>query len=228
MPPATPFVIFDCDGVLVDSEPHSCAALRAAIHTVTGLDIPHKYPHDYYPVFGFSVHSCLEYYKERFGKDWDVEAILEKVVEEKEAEYQRLAKGRLQTFPGFAEFLARARDAGCSFGIGSSGAMSKILFNLEEAGILGEFEREMVVSATSVARGKPFPDVYLEVMRRMGAESGRTMVIEDAVHGLRAAREAGAFAVGLTTSLPREYLEPHADLVIDSFEELDLAAIKRV
>mmetsp|Transcript_27352 Transcript_27352/g.68631 ORF Transcript_27352/g.68631 Transcript_27352/m.68631 type:complete len:173 (-) Transcript_27352:603-1121(-) len=132
MPPATPFVIFDCDGVLVDSEPHSCAALRAAIHTVTGLDIPHKYPHDYYPVFGFSVHSCLEYYKERFGKDWDVEAILEKVVEEKEAEYQRLAKGRLQTFPGFAEFLARARDAGCSFGIGSSGAMSKILFNLEE------------------------------------------------------------------------------------------------
>mmetsp|Transcript_27353 Transcript_27353/g.68636 ORF Transcript_27353/g.68636 Transcript_27353/m.68636 type:complete len:87 (-) Transcript_27353:55-315(-) len=86
----------------------------------------------------------------------------------------------------------------------------------------------MVVSATSVARGKPFPDVYLEVMRRMGAESGRTMVIEDAVHGLRAAREAGAFAVGLTTSLPREYLEPHADLVIDSFEELDLAAIKRV
>ena len=58
-----------------------------------------------------------------------------------------------------------------------------------------------VVSASMVPRGKPHPDIYQEAMRRMGCQDPRrAMVIEDAVHGLAAARAAGAFAVGITTS----------------------------
>ena len=73
-----------------------------------------------------------------------------------------------------------------------------------------------------VAKGKPAPDVYIEVLRLLGCQDpSKAMVIEDAVHGLIAARAAGAFAVGVTTSLPRERLAPHADLVVDNVSELE-------
>lgn len=101
----------------------------------------------------------------------------------------------------------------------------------------------MIVSAKMVGKGKPFPDVFVECMRRLGCgEPARCMVIEDSVHGLRAARtagkpaasflppspcpyrcsyfRAGCYAVGVTTSLPRSFLEPEADLVVDSLSEL--------
>ncbi len=59
----------------------------------------------------------------------------------------------------------------------------------------GLVEEQHVVSAAYVAQGKPAPDVYLEAMRRLQAQPARTVIVEDAVHGLKAARAAGAFAV---------------------------------
>jgi phosphoglycolate phosphatase-like HAD superfamily hydrolase len=76
------------------------------------------------------------------------------------------------------------------------------------------------------------PDVYLEALRRLGAASprsaARALVIEDAAHGLAAARAAGAYAVAVTTSLPAEALAPHADEVVGGLRDLvgRLAALR--
>ena len=82
------------------------------------------------------------------------------------------------------------------------------------------------MSAKYVARGKPAPDVYLEALRRVGCENARfAVVVEDAVNGLKAAKAAGCFTVAVTTSLPRENLVDHADVVVDTLEEIDFEAI---
>lgn len=61
------FLVFDCDGVMVDTETASCESLRQAILAATGLDIPHKFPQDYFDVFGMDVRTCVEHYKRKFG-----------------------------------------------------------------------------------------------------------------------------------------------------------------
>jgi dual specificity phosphatase 12 len=84
-----------------------------------------------------------------------------------------------------------------------------------------QVEAQCIVSAAYVERGKPAPDVYIEALRRMGcSDASRALVVEDAVHGLNAARGAGAFAVAVTTSLPRERLEAVADVVVGSLGEV--------
>lgn len=78
-----------------------------------------------------------------------------------------------------------------------------------------------IVSAAYVKRGKPAPDVYLEALRRTGcSDASRALVVEDAVHGLNAARAAGAFAVAVTTSLPEDRLQGCADVVVAALAEV--------
>ena len=75
--------------------------------------------------------------------------------------------------------------------------------------------------------GKPAPDVYLEALRRTGCnDASKALIIEDAVHGLQAAKAAGAFAVGICNTLPAERLRPHADLLISHLTDLDLATLR--
>ena len=83
------------------------------------------------------------------------------------------------------------------------------------------------MSAKHVASGKPAPDVYVEALRRLGCtDAARALVVEDSVHGLQAARGAGAFAVGVSNTLPAATLAPHADLVVGSLLELDFGSLK--
>lgn len=82
------------------------------------------------------------------------------------------------------------------------------------------------MSAHDVVAGKPAPDVYVEALRRLGCgDASRALVIEDSVHGLQAARAAGAYAVGISNTLPRSALVAHSDLVIGSLLELDFGGL---
>ncbi|KAL6760314.1 hypothetical protein V8C86DRAFT_2556866 [Haematococcus lacustris] len=98
-------LLLDCDGVLVDSERCSCEALRRAILQVTGFDIPHSFPNDFYPVFGMDVRSCLEHYREVHGRlEWaDLPALTLAVTAAKEEHYQQLTdEAGISAFEGKA------------------------------------------------------------------------------------------------------------------------------
>jgi dual specificity phosphatase 12 len=150
-----------------------------------------------------------------------------RVLAAKEAHYCELTAGGIAAFPGAADIFRAALAAGMAVGVASSGAPAKIARNLESSGLAHLVPPAHVVSAAHVARGKPAPDVYLEAMRRMGAAAcpERVLVVEDAVHGLSAARAAGAFAVAVTNSLPAARLAGHADLIVASLLEIDPAAL---
>lgn len=225
-------LILDCDGVMVDSERPSCLSLRDAILDITGFDIPHDFPIDFRPVFGMDVRSCVEYYQRRFDLEaWGdaaaVTALADQISAVKEGIYRDMtaSPGSIAAFPGVAELVAAARAAGMGVAVASSGSPDKIAHNLESSGLQGLVPGHLIVSAKHVARGKPAPDVYLEALRRLGcADASRALVVEDAVNGLKAAKGAGCFTVGVTTSLPAEDLGGWADVVVASIGDLDFGA----
>lgn len=146
----------------------------------------------------------------------------------KEGFYQELTAGGIRAFPEAEVLILQAKALRLPLGVGSSGAPAKIARNLTVSGLVQHFEQEYVVSAydKNVAKGKPAPDIYLEAMRRLGVtDPSRVLIVEDAVHGLNAAKAAGAFAVGVTNSLPRQDLLKCADLVVDRLDEIELASL---
>lgn len=225
-------LIFDCDGVLVDSERVSCEALRLAVKQVTGFDPPHRFPEDFVPLFGMDVRATVAYYRQTYCSNdpsWnDQEALAKQIGDVKDVLYAQIAETHgIQAFPGVEGLIRQARALGLSIAVGSSGSPAKIRMNLEKAGIYHLFDAECIVSAKTVPRGKPAPDVYLEAMRRVRCVDPSTaLIVEDAVLGLKAGKAAGAFTVGVATSLPRQALEPHANVVYGALADLDLRKMK--
>ena len=124
----------------------------------------------------------------------------------KEEWYREVVKEwGIEPLPGVRVWLERLEAAGIACGIGSSTEKKNVELGL---GILG-LERffRTAVTAEDVQRGKPAPDVFLEVARRLGAEAGSCVVFEDAPAGVEAARAAGMKVVGVTTTHPGGHLE---------------------
>lgn len=162
-----------------------------------------QYPRDFVPLFGSNVQASVEYYADMYDKrgEWDIAEMTRRVDELKIQLYKERSRGGMDAFAGVRELAAVAHEAGVAVGIGSSGTPEKIAHNLRAAGLADVFPDErLIVSATHVARGKPAPDVYVEVLARLAADAtaaGRPMddskpaiVVEDAVR----ARTRGAGA----------------------------------
>eukprot|EP00889_Picochlorum_renovo_P007310 jgi/Picre1/34340/NNA_001812.t1 len=198
-------LIFDCDGVLVDSERASCEALRQGIRQVTSFDIPHIFPQDFVPVFGMDIRSCLEYYM----RTYDLEDMFKRVALSEDVEDEK----------------RRPDHALPLVGIASSGSHAKIRHNLESAKLWGIIEPQSIVSAQQVARGKPHPDVYVEALSILDCQGcGQdAIVIEDSIHGIHAAAAAGiGHIAAVTTSLTHEQMyEALNHLKRSSFDAAD-------
>uniref|UniRef100_A0A7S3QUC6 protein-tyrosine-phosphatase n=1 Tax=Dunaliella tertiolecta TaxID=3047 RepID=A0A7S3QUC6_DUNTE len=147
-------LVLDCDGVLVDSERASCEALRRSILQVTGFDIPHTFPQDFFEVFGMDVRNCVAHFKQKFNRsDWgDITAIARSVQDAKEHHYKDLTEGGIAAFPGAAALIQRAKDLGMAVSVGSSGAPEKIQRNLSLSGLAPLLDPHHIVSAAYVAK----------------------------------------------------------------------------
>ncbi|CAD7705256.1 unnamed protein product [Ostreobium quekettii] len=215
-------LVLDCEGVMVDSAKAACIALSLSILSVTGFDAPHEYPQDYLDVWGMDLRDCVQHYKDKFDRTaWNVDDVARRAVAEMGPIYRELTSDGIEALPGVVDLVEAAKRGGVPVGVGSSCAPECVMHGLKAAGLEGLIHGCAVVSGQQVARGKPAPDMFVEALTRLGcSDPSRAMVVEGAIHGLRAAKAAGALAVGVSTSLPRDVLEPHADIVVDSLEEL--------
>ena len=208
-------VIFDMDGVLVDSyQAHFaswCEMARRRGLTMTEAQFA--------ATFGRTTREIIRsLWPGAAGEDeipdWD---------DEKEGIYREMIRKDFPEMDG-AEELIRALDAaGCALGIGSSGPPANVAA-VRECLSCGERIRA-TVDGTEVTRGKPDPEVFLKVAEKLGVPASRCAVVEDAPAGVEAARRAGMAAVGLTGTAPREKLAERAHLVVDSLRELSPAVI---
>lgn len=200
-------VVFDLDGVLVDSELLSCGA-TADLLTAHGL--PMTEPEVRRLFLGKPISAVFKHAR-TLGHE-----LPPSFAADKERLYAERAKGTLRPFPGAREVIEKIA-ASMPIAIASSGSPGKVRFSLAETGLAPLFP--VVCTTSEVARGKPAPDVFLLAAERLGVAPHECAIVEDALPGIEAARAAGAFVVGVTTSLSREALGG-ADVVIDSIVEL--------
>ena len=182
-------VIFDCDGVLVDSEKLSCGAWLPVLHR-RGIKADLA---DIEGFIGRSEHAVLDHFQEKIGK-----ALGGDPITEKEEEYYRTAPDSHERYPGLMEVLQLLRDKGTPVAVASSGRPDKIRFSLERTGLTPFFP--IICSATEVRRGKPYPDLFLLASDRLAIPPSDCWVVEDSIPGIQAAVAAGMPSIGFTSS----------------------------
>jgi HAD superfamily hydrolase (TIGR01509 family) len=208
-------VIFDMDGVIVDSEPYSMQALVDTLRQYGVEPTEDELRRSY----GRRVRDDFVDYFSRYRVTADVYI----AIAHKDARYYHLAAGHLQPFPGVMPLLKRLRHSGYRLALASSGDRVKVAFGMQALGLNGIFEA--VVSGDDVTHSKPDPEIYLTAAQRIEIPPGACIAIEDAPAGVEAAKRAGMRCIAVTNSVGREQLHK-ADLIIDSLE-CDLSSVLR-
>jgi len=209
-------VIFDMDGVLVDS---ADAHRRAWQHLGEEVGVPFTADR-FRQSFGQSNASIIPAWLGRVSPD-RVDALGAR----KEVLYRQLARaGRVGIYPRVPQVFTDLRNRGAGVAIASSGPRENItlLVGVMGAGALVD----AVVTADDVRRSKPDPEGFMLAARRLGVAANACAVIEDSVHGIAAASAAGMLAVAVLTSTDRDaLLLAGADSVIASVRDLDVEGL---
>jgi HAD superfamily hydrolase (TIGR01509 family) len=183
-------VIFDCDGVLVDSEPISNGVL-AEMLSEQGLTMTLAQTRLEYQ--GMTLAQVREHAQERLGRELPPGWL---------DEYQRRRAERfrasLRPVPGAAEAVRTVAAAGVKVCVASQGSLEKSSLTLGLTGLDALFAADAVFSAAQVPRPKPYPDLFLHAAAAMRVGPERCAVVEDTRSGIAAARSGGMLAIGLT------------------------------
>jgi HAD superfamily hydrolase (TIGR01509 family) len=181
VPPA--LVIFDCDGVLVDSERISNAVLAEALRGL-GLPISAEEAHDRYR--GMFLSEIRADAERRLGA-----RLPDDFVETFERDREEAFRASLEPVPGAASAVREVRAMGFDVCVASQGRLSKTELTLSLTGLRDLFGPAALFSAHSVARGKPAPDLFLHAAATMGFSPEQCVVVEDTMIGVEAALAAG-------------------------------------
>jgi HAD superfamily hydrolase (TIGR01509 family) len=209
-------VIFDLDGVLVDSE-HVWDEVREELAHERGGRWHDRAQAD---MMGMSSVEWSRYMHDVIGLEDPPEEIDGEVVRRMQARYAE----QLPLVPGG---IAAVRRLATGFRLGLASSSNRPLIDavLSAAGIAALFEA--TVSSEEVERGKPAPDVYLEAARRLGVEPGRCAAIEDSANGIRAARDAGMRVIAIPNRRypPTDDALSLANLVLHSPADVTIEAV---
>lgn len=206
-------LIFDMDGVLVDSESlhaeaekQTCNEYQIAIPPATWESFKGKTAHD---IFSFIV--------ETYGDK--TQHNVAELISYKTNLYLTLAGQKLRLLPGALECLYKARVDFQKLALTTSSkqAIQEMVFT--RFNLYPYFDA--IVTGDEIQNGKPHPEPYLKTAEKLGIHPSESIVIEDSDNGVLAAKNAGALTIGLATSFPREtLLKIGADYTADTFDEL--------
>lgn len=212
-PDASPveLVIFDCDGVLVDSEHLS---VRTEVQLLGELGWPITEDEVIERFVGRSDTHMLAVIEDHLGR-----AVPEFMATYRERLFAAFDR-ELTAVDGVVDAIERIGRAGISTCVASSGTHEKMARTLGGTGLLERFEGR-IYSATQVSNGKPAPDLFLFAAASMGVDPQRCVVVEDSAAGVAAARSAGMRSVGYAGGItPAEKLEGPGTVVIETMSAL--------
>ena len=211
-------VIWDLDGVIVDSERQHYTAWCTTFKN-HGIILTKE---EYQQFSGRKDVDTIRYFMGESVSD----AVIGSVSGEKQATFRQLvAATHVVALPGVIPLIHYLHAEHIKQGLASSSPMANITF------ILGLLELKsyfpVIISATDVTRGKPDPQAFLMAAKRLDIEPVNSVVIEDAVVGVAAAKAANMKVIAVTTTNPSEKLA-QADIVVDSMEEISFATILKL
>lgn len=210
-------VIFDLDGVLIDSYRAHFASWRA-LYGELGIDYREE---AFAADFGRTSRDIL---RRTLGDELSEEQIRE-LDGRKEALFRGILRESFPAMDGAVELIDALCADGFLLAVGSSGPPENIGLALEKLGRAEKFAA--VVTGLDVTRGKPDPQVFQLAAERLGLPADSCAVVEDAVHGIEAANRARMASIALTGTTTRDQLG-HADLIVDSLRELTPEIIRRL
>lgn len=190
-------VIFDMDGVLVDSEALINAAAIAMFREM-GLLVQ---PDDFLPFVGAGEDRYIGGVAEYYSFPLDVSAAKKRTYEI----YLDFLPAWLEVFPGVHSLISDCRQTGLLLAVASSADLIKVRANLETIGLPVAFW-DAVVTGEDVVHKKPAPDIFLSAAGKLGVRPSECVVVEDAINGIQAAKAAGMRCVAVATSFPADRL----------------------
>ena len=210
-------VIFDLDGVLVDT---------SEFHKQSWYDLAEKEGFAmtdelFYTTFGMQNYQIIP----KLAR-CDIPAEqLDRLGDGKEQRYRELIKGHLTLMPGVKDLLDGLKAAGFLLAIGSSAPLENVTFVLDQTGSTDIFDA--FATAEDVQNGKPAPDTFLKAAEKLSIPPAYCVVVEDAVQGVHAGKNARMTVVAVTTTRARGDLKD-ADLIVDSLTELSIEDFRKL
>lgn len=208
--PDTELVIFDHDGVLVDSE---VIAMRIIAQMLTHHGLATTLDEAFERYLGTGLDFVTNDLQEN-GYVVDVPTFSDKF-------HEQLFNGfrtELQAIPGIPELLKRLHVTKVPIAIASSGERQRVELGITSAGLAEHFPSHSITTREDADRGKPHPDLFLAAARKAQMTPDRCLVIEDSAHGVEAARRAAMPVIGLAYRTPRGKLTDADWVVGDGFE----------
>ncbi len=207
-------VIFDMDGVIIDSEPlHYESDLLTLKHF--GIEISPEALNQY---VGVSNRVMWEDLKEKYNLAASVDQLLEKQSCTKQ---HLIGSKKLEPITGIPGLLEEIKNAGVKIGLASSSDRSFIEMILNSLGIIGFFE--VIVSGDEIKKSKPEPDIFLKAAEELKVNPNDCLVIEDSQHGVKAAGLAGMQCIGFQNPNSGTHDLSLADVVVTSITEICFA-----
>jgi HAD superfamily hydrolase (TIGR01509 family) len=217
-------IIFDCDGVIADTEPIHMTAFQRVL-SEEGITLREE---DYFARYlALDDRGC---FREAFAGRGDplTDAGLNQLIGRKSAYVDTAMLADLKLLPGAAEFIELAAGS-YPLAVASGALRHEIELVLKFGGLRDCFRA--IVSAEDVERSKPHPDPFIKACDLLNSfsaariERADCLVIEDSIHGVRAAHEAGMRCLAITNSYPANKLA-QADLIVDSLATLSLRDVE--
>jgi HAD superfamily hydrolase (TIGR01509 family) len=199
-------VLFDMDGVLVDSESFMS---RAAIMMFSELGVK-VLPEDFHPFVGMGENRYLGGVAESHGIDINIDQAKARAYKI----FEIIVRGKLSALPGAHKFIAECQKKGFKLALATSADRVKMEVNLREIGLSGD-SFNAIITGLDVENKKPSPDIYIKAAESIGLEPQECLVVEDAVSGIKAGKSAGCRCLAVTSSFNASELY-EADWICES------------
>lgn len=199
-------VLFDMDGVLVDSESFMS---KAAIMMFSELGVK-VLPDDFHPFVGMGENKYLGGVAESHGIKINIEQAKARAYEI----FEIIVRGKLSALPGAHELIAKCRKRGLKLALATSADRVKMEVNLREIGLSPD-SFNSIITGLDVVNKKPSPDIYIMAAKSIGLKPTDCLVVEDAVSGIKSGKSAGCRCLAVTTSFDASALH-EADWIYES------------
>jgi beta-phosphoglucomutase family hydrolase len=208
-------VLWDMDGVIADTADYHYRAWHS-VFKERGVAFSKT---DFMRFFGRRHDTIVRF---ALGDSISPEE-LHAISEKKQALYRRMVSKNVIPLPGAVALIKSLNEHGIMTAIGTSAVPDNVEVILRGLGIVNCFQA--IAYGTEVAEGKPSPLIYQLAAQKLGVKPGGCVVIEDAIAGVDAAKQAGMKCIAVTNSHPGDKLQ-NADLVVDSLEKVDIGVLK--
>ena len=210
-------IIFDMDGVLVDSEPLFFNAINRLLIQEGAEPVSDAENQEF--LIGTTVEETWRQLKERRPLPLPIETYISR--------YDRIVREmmmqELAPQPGVRELMAACRERGLPIAVASSSRHSWVDLKLAALGLTGAFD--LVLGGDDVTNGKPAPDIYLKAAAGLGLPPAECIAIEDSPVGIAAAVAAGTYTIAVRTDYTRHLDVSQAKAILETLEDFDLALL---